>query len=62
VPTTATDLVHGRQGGRWLPAGYVPVDYELAEHCSVCDGLLVAGQVGRHQSCTPVAAEMFPDA
>lgn len=61
MPSTAIDKAHGRQGGRWLPAGYVPVDLELADRCAVCDGYLTAGQTDRHESCTPIADELFPD-
>ena len=61
MPTTVADLRHGRRGGGWLPAGYVALDEQVAEHCAVCDGLLTAGQIGRHATCVETPDELFPN-
>lgn len=60
MPTTATDLVYGRRGGGWLPAGYT--EHREDRHCPVCDRLLTCDQ-DVHQACAVLdAAELFPGA
>jgi hypothetical protein len=58
MPTTATDLRHGRRGGRWLPTGYQPA---TPRPCPVCAGPMLAGQ-SVHRDCEPAELTLFdPD-
>ena len=60
MPTTVTDLRHGRRGGGWLPSGYVPLD-ERVRACPVCAGPMCAGQ-DVHAACEPAVLTLFdPD-
>ncbi len=62
VPSTVADLRHGRQGGRWLPKGHVPVDVATAELCDVCGMAMVVTDGDRHPGCEQPELELFPDA
>lgn len=58
MPSTAVDLTHGRQGGRWLPAGYTP---SVSRPCPVCAGPMLVGQ-DVHADCAPSLLTLFdPD-
>lgn len=58
MPSTAVDKAHGRQGGRWLPAGYQP---PTPRPCPVCAGPMLAGQ-DVHRECEPARLTLFdPD-
>lgn len=56
VPSTVTDLLYGRRGGGWLPAGYT--EHREDVHCPVCDELMTCGQE-IHQGCAPTVPSLF---
>lgn len=50
-----TDLAFGRQGGRFLPDDYIPIDFKNARRCGVCGKPMLVGQRERHAICSPLS-------